>query len=416
MQIQYLHDQGYSIRKIAKTLGIHRSTVKRHLYAQTFPGYRKRSQKTSVILPYQQTIQDYLSEDSYSATWLWDRLQKMGYAGSYATVLRYVQKIKERTTRLAYLRFETEPGHQAQVDWGDFQVTEPSGRTSTVYMFVMVLGYSRQMWAGFVNRCTMETFMDCHIAAFHYFQGIPSAILYDNMKNVVMGRDGQGKPVFNLEFLDFARHYGFQPQAAPPYSPWVKGKVERPVDYIRERFWRGYVFTGIQKANEEILKWLNETGNQRVHGTHHEVVKTRWMREVPHLKPLPPLDYDTALKAFRKVYKDCLLSYNGNRYRVPHRFVGKTVLLKAKDDVLKIYYDQELLAHYRIPADKHQLVSDSRFEEQLRQDRDQLRRKYGRHKGKATRGLTHASLYSHVFYRPLSDYEPYAQGGISWNN
>lgn len=95
------------------------------------------------------------------------------------------------------------------------------------------------------------------------------------------------------------------------------------MDYIRERFWRGYSFSFIRKANEDVVLWLSDTANQRIHGTHHEAVALRWNREIPCLKKLPYLDYDTSLKTFRKVYKDCQLSYNGNRYGVPYHVVGK---------------------------------------------------------------------------------------------
>ena len=416
MNIRYMHDKGCSMRQIARTLGIHRKTVKSHLEQNTFPQYQKQERKVSVLAPYEQIIKDYLSEDDYQATWLLDRLKKINYTGSYETLKRYVRIIKEQKTRLAYIRFETEPGLQAQVDWGDFQVQDPDGRTSTVYAFVLVLGYSRGMYVEFVERCTLDVFMDCHIRAFRYLQGVPADVLYDNMKNVVIGRDKNGKSIFNIEFLHFAHHYGFQPKAAPPYSPWVKGKVERPMDYIRERFWRGYAFSSIRKANEDVMTWLNETANRRIHGTHHEAVHLRWDREIPCLRKLPPVDYDTSLKIFRKVYKDCELSYNGNRYRVPYHVVGKKVMLKIKGDLIRIYHDQELLASYREPESKNNLISDPRIYEQLKNDKEQLRRKYGKHKGKATRGLVTDSLYADVIYRPLAEYDQYAQGGVSWNN
>lgn len=416
MNIRYMHGKGYSIRQIARTLGIHRKTVKHHLEQNTFPQYQKRERKDSVLAPYEQIIKDYLSEDDYQATWILDRLRKIDYTGSYETLKRYVRTIKEQKTRLAYIRFETEPGLQAQVDWGDFQVLEPDGKTTTIYAFVLVLGYSRAMYIDFVERCTLDVFMDCHIRAFRYLQGVPAEILYDNMKNVVLGRDQNGRPLFNIEFLHFAHHYGFQPMAAPPYSPWVKGKVERPMDYIRERFWRGYDFSSIHKANEDVRLWLNETANQRIHGTHREAIHLRWNQEIPALRKLPPADYDTSLKVFRKVYKDCQLSYNGNRYGVPYHVVGKKVMLKIKGNLIRIYHDQELLASYREPEGKNNLVSDPRIYEQLKHDKEQLRRKYGKHNGKATRGLVSDSLYADVIYRPLAEYEKYAIGGASWNN
>jgi len=416
MDIIAMHHSGLSVRNISRALGIHRKTVKKHIEADAFPQYHKRKRGISILEPYKQIINDYLDQDDYQGTWIFDRLKQSGYPGSYDTVKHYVADIKEQKTRLAYIRFETEPGLQAQVDWGDFQVQEPNGRTTTVYAFALVLGYSRDMYVGFVERCTLDIFMDCHIRAFSYLRGVSAEILYDNMKNVVIGRADNGRPAFNIEFLHFAHHYGFQPKAAPPYSPWVKGKVERPMVYIRERFWRGYSFSSIQKANEDIMVWLNETANRRIHGTHHEAVNLRWEREIPCLRELPPVDYDTSLKVFRKVYKDCQLSYNGNRYGVPYHVVGKKVMIKIKGDLIRIYHDQELLATYREPKSKNNMISDPQIYEQLKHDKEQLSRKYGKHKGKATRGLITESLYVAVSHRSLSEYDKYAQGGVSWNN
>jgi transposase len=414
MDIIAMHRNGYSIRKIAKLTGIHRNTVKRRLESNSFPAYQKEKRKITILEAYSQIIQDYLDQDDYQATWIYDRMKRMGYAGSYDTVKVYVRTIKEQKTRLAYARFETEPGLQAQVDWGDFQVQEPQGKTTTLYAFILLLGYSRAMYIEFVERCTLETFMDCHIHAFHFLQGVPAEILYDNMKNVVLGREN-GKTVFNLEFLHFAHHYGFQPKACPPYSPWVKGKVERPMDYIRERFWRGYVYSSLPRTNEDVTVWLDETANRRIHGTHRQPVHLRWAEEIRCLGKIPPGDYDTSLKFFRKVYKDCQLSYNGNRYKVPYPVIGKKVMLKVKGQLIRIYHDQDLLASYQEPSGKGQSIGDPGIYEQLKRDQEQRGRKYGQNKGKATRGLSHGSLYPEVAHRPLAEYEPYA-GGASWNN
>lgn len=416
MDIQAMHRSGKSIRAIAKELRLHRKTVRMHLANSDFPRYRKTKRQETILAPYEPMIRDFLDEDSYRATWIFDRLKSHGYAGGYETVKRFVREVKSRKTRLAYIRFETEPGRQAQFDWGEFLVQEPDGRTSKVFVFMLVLGFSRAGYVEFVKRCTLETFMDGHIRGFRYLGGVPAEILYDNMKHVVLGRDGAGKPVFNTEHLHFAHHYGFQPLLCAPYSPWMKGKVERPIDYLRERFWRGYRFISIRKANEDVLVWLNETANRRVHGTHRRVVEERWKEEIPRLGALPATDYDTSLKAFRKVYRDCQLSFQANRYVVPHRAAGKTVLLKAKNGIIRIFDDHELLATYKEPATKHNLVSVPGFYEELRRDREQIRRKYGRSKGMATRGLSRGSLWIDVHHRSLEEYERYAQGGIAWNS
>lgn len=118
MDIVALQRQGHSLRSIAKKLGIHRKTVKKHLESSSFPVYTRKSAKPSILEPYRQTIRDFLEEDDYQATWIFDGLKRMGYAGSYDTLKVFVRSIKEQKVRIAYTRLETEPGLQAQVDWG----------------------------------------------------------------------------------------------------------------------------------------------------------------------------------------------------------------------------------------------------------------------------------------------------------
>jgi len=414
MDIISLHRQGHSIRYIAHKLGVHRKTVKKHITEGSLPKYRSQKRRQSILEPYYQTIEDYLKEDTYQGSWIFERIKNLGYQGSYDTVKVYVREKKKQLSRLAYIRFETEPGLQAQVDWADFKIVESDGSQSTRYAFVMVLGYSRALYVEFVDDCTLQSFMNCHINAFKYLQGIPVEILYDNMKNVVIGKVA-GKSKFNAEFVYFAHHYGFQPKTCPPYSPWVKGKIERPIDYIRERFWRGYSFTDLTRVNQDVLAWLDTTANMRTHGTHREMVKARWEKEVPHLGELPPRDYDTSLKTFRKVGKDCQISYGGNHYIVPHQVVGKKVLLKVKDGTIRIYDDQKLLVTYQEDSGKGNTVGYPQFYEQLKQDKEQWQRKYSNRKGKATRGLVDRSLFVDVLVRPLSEYDALI-GGASWNN
>lgn len=415
MDIHSLRKDGWSMRAIAMKLGIHRDTVKKHLEAQTLPQYRKRKPRASLLDPFKQIITDFLGQDDYQATWILDRIRAMGYTGSYETVRDFVRPLKEQKTRLAYVRFETEPGRQAQVDFGDFQIQEADGTTTTLHAFVMALGFSRALHVEFIERCTLESFMDCHINAFQFLGGVPTEILYDNMKNVVTDRkDGTAK--FNIEFLHFAHHYGFTPKACPPYSPWVKGKVERPMEYIRERFWRGYTFTSLEALNRGLRTWLNETANQRVHGTHRLPVATRWLQEIPLLGKLPPADYDTSIKVYRTVYKDCQVSYNTNRYLIPHHLVGKKVLLKVKNGVIRVFHDHDFIINYQEAVGKHELVGNRLFYEQLKRDQTQLGRKYGKAKGKATRGITTASLFPQVTHRPLTEYDQLSQGGVAWSN
>jgi hypothetical protein len=172
----------------------------------------------------------------------------------------------------------------------------------------------------------------------------------------------------------------------------------------------------LQKANAELHHWLDTVANQREHGTHRQPVIENWQKEKPFLAPLPASDYDTSLKVFRKVYRDCQVSYEANRYILPHHVVGKRVMLKIKDGTIRFFYDDQLLVTYKESEGRHQLVGNRLFYEQLKADKNQQKRKYGRNKGAATRGLTNSSLFPQVMYRPLSDYDRLAQGGELWNN
>lgn len=415
MDIIALHRQGHSMRWIAKKLGIHRNTVKKYIIQRKQPTYRKQKRRASILSPYHQIIRDWLDQDDFRATWIFDKLKDFGYPGGYDTVRYFVRDVKRQKAKLAYIRFETEPGRQAQMDWADFKVLNSDGTNFFIYLFLLVLGFSRAMFACFVDRCSLQAFMDSHIAAFHHLGGVPAEIIYDNMRHVVITNKA-GQRYFNPEVVDFATHYGFTPVACPPYSPWVKGKVERPIDYIRERFWRGYRFESIEKANTDLRQWLETVANCRIHGTHRQPVNQRWQQEVAHLGTLPAGDYDTSLKVFRTVYRDCQVSYNTNRFVLPHHVVGKRIMLKIKNGTIRFFDDDQLLATYKEPEGKHQRIGNRMFYEQLKRDHDQQKRKYGRKKGAATRGLINASLFPQVMHRSLADYDRLIQGGASWNS
>ncbi len=317
-----------------------------------------------------------------------------------------MKTIKEKRDRAAYIRFETMPGQQAQVDFVDFKISCADGSEQTIYCFIMVLGYSRHIYVEFIDKCIMTNFLACHQHAFGSFGGIPAEILYDNMKNVVIKRTHK-KIQWNREFEGFAMHYGFKLLLTPTYSPWAKGKVERPIKYVRERFWRGYEFTSIAQANINIRQWINTVALDRIHGTTKEKVSIRFNREKEHLGCLPHSPYDISEKARRKVYKDCQLSFGANRYVIPHKSVGKKVLLKIRDSVMRIFDDDQMIAVYKIPPGKGQVISNPKFYQRLKQDKEQLRRKYRKPygKAKATRGLVKHGMQYEVMKRNLSMYD-----------
>lgn len=376
MDIHVMKRQGLSQRQIARKLGISRNTVKKYLDEPTLAMKKQSvSSRKSHLDAYRGNIEAWLMEDmDYKATWIYDNLRPMGFAGSYEIVKRAVHGIKVKRQQIAYMRFETEPGCQAQVDFGEFQIEEASGAIRKMYLFAMILGYSRRMYAEFVERCDLPTFLDCHLRAFEHFGGVPREILYDRMKNVFIGKIA-GKNKFNDTLTGFAIHYGFRPLVAPAYAAWVKGKVERPYSFIREGFWRGYGFICRETANEDLWQWLH-LKDRRIHGTTHEVIVERFEREKPHLQPLPLQAFDTSWRIYRKVYKDCTVRFEGNSYVVPHTLVGKDLVLRVKDKVMRIFDNDRLMVTYDVPEGQGNLIQDKRFYEALRQDREMNRRKY----------------------------------------
>ena len=379
MDILTLHRKGIRQRAIARKLGISRNTVKKYLESpELVLSPEKPRRRKSQLDPFQDNMEAWLNEDDYTATWIYDRLVNMGFIGSYEIVKRRVHQLKGQRQKVAYIRFETEPGYQAQVDFAEFQIEHASGRIEKLYLFSMILGYSRKIYAELIEHCDLPTFLDCHIRAFEHFNGVPDQILYDRMKNVYIGRLA-GRPKFNDALVGFALHYGFTPQVAPAYAAWVKGKIERPYSFIREGFWRGYGYFYLDTANRDLMAWLTKK-EQRVHGTTHEVVATRFEREQPQLKPLPPKAFDTAYRLYRKVYKDCTVRFEGNSFVVGHPLVGKRIVLRVKNHIMRIFDDDRLVVTYEIPSTKGNLVQDKRFYAALKKDRDMNRRKYGHHK------------------------------------
>lgn len=410
LDIAFHQRQGLSRRQIARKLGIDPRTVKRYAERPEIIGQpRKSSPRPSKVDPWRERIRHYLDEDpEYRASAIYDRLKRAGFDGGYAIVQRAVRPIRQQKQQKAYLRFETEPGAQAQVDFGEFQVQEADGAVRKYYLFAMVLGYSRMLYAELLERCDLISFLEAHQRAFASFGGVPEEALYDRMRNVFL-RQLVGKVEFTPSLVELATHYGFVPRVAPAYAPWVKGKVERPMDFVRESFWRGYPFTGLEQANRDLAEWLTEKA-RRVHGTTHERVDERFAREKPHLLALPPSPCDVSLRLFRQVRKDCTIPVEGNRYVVAHTLVGQRVLVRVQKDSLRIFDDERLVAAYTIPEGKGHLVQDPRFYAALKADRELAARKFGqvsgrfRPKGRATISPCRPPYPIDVQRRPIGEY------------
>lgn len=407
VDILILHKQGYTPTEIARQVGCDPRTVRRYLADPTLLNKPvTRAKRGSVLDPYAARVKA-MAEQDFAASTIFRQIRRAGYPGGYTLVKDAVQASKEERQRLAYLRFETEPGAQAQVDFGDFQVVRPDGTTQTYYLFCMILGHSRMLYAELLERCDLVSFLEAHQRAFASFGGVPREILYDRMRNVYLKRL-HGKPQFTQGLQGLAVHYGFTPRVAPAYAPWVKGKVERPMHFVREDFWRGYPFVSLPQANADLQAWLAETA-ERVHGTTRQVVRAMFAREQPTLLALPPTPCDVSLRLTREVRKDCRISVEGNYYLVSHRVVGKTVTVRLHHTTLRIYDDATLLATYAVPAGPGHVVGDAAaIYAALKADRALNARKYAHPqpgKAKATISPTAPRNPVEVVQRPLVEYD-----------
>ena len=233
MDIRSLHKEGHSIKAIARYTGRSRNTVRRVL-REAGPTPFKKPERHSRLDPFKTYLRERWESCGLSAVRLLPEIQAMGYTGSISTLRRYVLSLKPERERLRKLtvRFETPPGKQAQADWAyGGRFPDPAGRSFPVYVFVLVLSFSRMLYIEFTSSMKLPALVRCHQNAFQFFGGWTQEILYDNMKQVRLGPSD-----LNPQFADFARHYGFAVKTHRIRRPRTKGKVERMVHYVKDAF------------------------------------------------------------------------------------------------------------------------------------------------------------------------------------
>jgi transposase len=360
-----MREKGMSITQIADELGRDRKTIRKWLQADEPVGYVRRKPAAGKLDAYKDYIRHRMAEGCLNASVILDEIREKGYTGS-STILRvFMQPLRPAVRSKATERFETQPGEQAQVDWGHFRV-DHDGRMKRLYAFVMVLGYSRAMYVEFTEDERVDTLMGCHTRAFEYFDGITRNCLYDNMKTVVIGQDENGETIWNEQFARFAKHHGFTLCRCKPYRPRTKGKVENGVGYVRKNFWpRIRTFTSLQDLNAQARHWLDTVANKRLHGTTFRVPFELWKEESLH--PVNDTAFAYAERHQRKVSSDCYVSYDANRYTVPFSYVGSIVEVQdEKNGTLRFYGGGQLIAEHPKSMGRHQIVSNKKHFEGIR--------------------------------------------------
>jgi hypothetical protein len=189
-----------------------------------------------------------------------------------------------------------------------------------------------------------------HVHAFHHLGGVARVCLYDNFKAVVLRHDADGA-FYNPQFLAFATHYGFRPQACRVRRPQTKGKVERHFAYVESSLLNGRTFETLEHLNEVTAHWLQTIADERVLRDFQESPRQRHQREQPHLLPLPSCDFDTAQVVYRHVGVDGYITHRSNLYSVPFAHIGQVLPVRVTESEVIIYSVrlEEITRHPLVP-------------------------------------------------------------------
>jgi transposase len=353
-----LHRQGVSVSAIARQTGLDRKTVRRYIdRGLEPPAYGPRKPRTTLLDPFTGYLRERVSAyPGLSGARLLRELRERGYPGGYTAVTDYLRDVRPPTDPSFEVRFETAPGEQGQVDFAHFEVVFADEPTTPriVWLFSMVLGYSRLIWARFVVHQDLATVLRCHVAAFEALGGAPRELLYDRMKTAVTGDGDEGGIVYNRALIDLARHYGFHPKACQAYRAKTKGKVERPFRYIRQDFFLARSFRNLEDLNDQLRRWLAEVANPRTHAGTRRVVNEAFAEERPHLRPLPMAPFRAVLRLERRISREGMVSVGGNFYSVPDATRRRAVEVHTLAEEIRIFEDGALIAAHPVLEGRHQ--------------------------------------------------------------
>jgi transposase len=346
-------ERGEKIKAIARELGVDRKTIKRWRRASGW--YSQKRKRPRKIDGFTDFVTRRGPEVGWNAVVLYRELSTLGFTGTYQQVQRYVQPFRSqsRWAELATVRFETGPGEQAQVDFG--QMTLWIGdKPERAHLFAFTLGYCRRIFSQAYHHERLNALIDGHEQAFSHFGGVPLNCLYDNPRTLVLGRS-EGKVLWHPLFEDFARYWGFTPRACKPYRAQTKGKIESGVKYVKRNALAGRRFGSWEALNEWLVTWCVTVADQRMHGTTHEKPIERFVSE--GLTPANRPAYRYEQVRVRKVPADALVSIAAARYSVPVQYVGQTVSVHEGATEYQIFHDTRLIARHEKSA-RHSVVMD----------------------------------------------------------
>lgn len=353
-----LHRQGLSVSAISRQCGLDRKTVRRYIERGLEPpAYGPRKPRPTLLDPFTAYLQERVAAyPGLTGARLLRELKERGYQGSYTAITDFLRDVRPPPSPGFEVRFETSPGEQGQVDFAQFQVifTDEPETSRVVWLFSMVLGYSRMIWARFVVHQDLATVLRCHVAAFEALGGAPRELLYDRMKTAVTGEGDDGGIIYNASLIGLARHYGFHPKACQAYRAKTKGKVERPFRYIRQDFFLARTFRNLEDLNDQLHRWLDIVANPRVHATTRRVVNEAFAEERPQLRLLPLAPFKDVLRLERRISREGMVSVGGNLYSVPDATRRRAVEVHTLAEEIRIFEDGKLIASHPVLEGRHQ--------------------------------------------------------------
>jgi transposase len=349
----------WRIGTIARELSLHPDTVRAALETVRFN--RRTLARASALDPYTDFLRTTLEQyPKLRATRIHEMIVARGYAGSVGQTRRLVRRLRPRPVAEAYLRLRTLPGEQAQVDWGHFGKIVVGRAERPLSAFVMVLGWSRAIHVLFTLDQTMESFLRGHVEAFAYFGGSARTLLYDNLKTAVLARQGSVIQ-FHPRLLELAGHYHFMPRACAVARGNEKGRVERQIRFLRDRFFAARQFRDVEDLNAQFLRWRSEWAHARpCPGDPEKTVAEALEEERPRLLPLPEHPFECDLVLAKSSGKTTYLRFDRNDYSIPPELVRKPVTLVASHDGVRILDGAEQVARHPRCYDRGRVIEDPR--------------------------------------------------------
>lgn len=364
------HVEHLKKRQIARRLQIDIKTVRRALRHDTYQGLASKTPppRASMLDPLKPLLWKRLEDHpDLTAMQLHGGLVRdYAWPGGIAIVRRYVREVRKEQ-REAFLRLTHLPGKVAQVDWAHCGAIRVGNTLRRLSLFVMVLAYSRLLFACFTLSERMDAFLDALVRALRFFGGVPEHLLFDNMKTAVLDRRA-GAIRFHPRLLELAGQLLFKPRACPPRRPWHKGIVESAIHYVRTSFFPGRAqATDVDREQKDLDVWLAETANVRDHAeTQRRPIDMFEETEKGVLIPLPDRPIDTAHVETVAANAFFEVRYDGNRYTVPHDYAYRLGLtLRATPREVAVFEGAEEIARHARSFERWRRIADPAHERGL---------------------------------------------------